>query len=192
MKNYIFFFTLTLIFLIAGAHAAQAQNMGIDYREITPRAAYIPLRNAQSDFWYNSRNASLYQFDRLTRTWGDITHQLNGVTAGYGLKINTATRTGSALTIGIDSSFLQVISANGTLNFPSTAAASSSDLTFEATGAALGDPVCLGVPSVSVVVNSLYTAWVSATNTITVRFTNNHATNAGDPASGIFKVKILK
>jgi len=190
MKNLIFFFAFTLLFLTAGTHTVQAQNLGIDYREVMPR--YTPMKNSQSDFWYNSRKASLYQFDRLTRTWGDISHQLNGVTAGYGLKINAATRTGSALTIGIDSAFLQVISANNTLNFPSTTAASSSDLTFEATGAALGDPVCLGVPSVSVVVNSFYTAWVSAANTITVRFTNNHASNSADPASGIFKVKILK
>jgi len=78
------------------------------------------------------------------------------------------------------------------LNFASTAAGASTDLTITLTGAANGDVVSLGVPNESTSANGLFTAWVSADNTVTVRFSNNDLTNAIDPASGTFRVSILK
>ena len=53
------------------------------------------------------------------------------------------------------------------------------------TGAAAGDAVFLGVPNGSVNANSAVTAWVSAANTVTVRFNNYSAGNI-DPANGTF------
>ncbi len=82
------------------------------------------------------------------------------------------------------------ISATSTLNFPSTTAQSSSDLTISLTGAALGDVVILGTPNGSVNANTSFTAWVSTVNTVTVRF-NNYSSGAVDPAAGDFKVTIL-
>lgn len=81
---------------------------------------------------------------------------------------------------------------DGTLSidFPSTAAQTSNDQTITATGAALGDQVILGVPSVSAVANSCYTAWVSAANTVTIRL-NNYSSAAVDPASGTFNVSVV-
>lgn len=76
------------------------------------------------------------------------------------------------------------------LNFPSTNSGESSDLTITVTGASLGDPVILGVPNGSVLSNSEYSAWVSASNTVTVRFLNTDA-GAQDPASGTFKVAVF-
>jgi len=80
---------------------------------------------------------------------------------------------------------------SGTLDFSSTAAQTSSDLTITVSGAAVGDMVTLGVPNGSVNANSCYTAWVSATNTVSVRF-NNYSSGAIDPASGSFTVFVWK
>lgn len=89
-------------------------------------------------------------------------------------------------------SYTPTIKASATLNFPSTAAGNTSDLTITLTGAVAGEPVILGIDPASVVANTQYTAWVSATNTVTVRFGNLELLTAHDPASGTFKVAIIK
>ena len=78
-----------------------------------------------------------------------------------------------------------------TLDFGNTTAQTSADLTITVTGAAVGDVVMLGTPNAAVNANSAYTAWVSATDTVTVRF-NNYSSGAIDPASGTFKVYVIK
>ena len=65
------------------------------------------------------------------------------------------------VTVGGGTTITAVVTATDTLDFPSAAASSSVDLSMTVTGAVLGDTVALGVPSVSVVANSAYTAWVS-------------------------------
>lgn len=81
---------------------------------------------------------------------------------------------------------------SASLNFPSTNGNSSSDLTISVPGAADGDEVKLGVPISSQVANGFYTAFVSAADTVTVRFTNSNAVTASDPAAGTFKVFVTK
>ncbi len=88
--------------------------------------------------------------------------------------------------------YTPIITATATLNFPSTAGGTSSDLTITLSGAVNGDVVVLGVPNGSTLSNGCFTQWVSASNTVTVRFTNNDAIAALDPASGTFKVTIIK
>lgn len=83
------------------------------------------------------------------------------------------------------------LKASATLDFPSTNAANSSDLTITVTNAALNDMVLLGVPNGSVLANTCYTAFVSAANTVTVRF-NNYSGVAQNPASGTFRVYVIK
>lgn len=89
--------------------------------------------------------------------------------------------------------FLNTMMTGGTvsasLDFPSTAAQSSSDLTVSLTGAAVGDVVSLGNPNPAA--NTFYSATVTAANTVTVRF-NNYSSSAVDPASGIFKLVLIK
>jgi hypothetical protein len=85
----------------------------------------------------------------------------------------------------------KTLTAAATLDFSSTAAQNSSNLTVTITGAADGDAVSLGVPNAAVNDNSSYSAWVSAANTVTVRFTNN-SSGAIDPASGTFRVSVMK
>lgn len=84
------------------------------------------------------------------------------------------------------------ITISQTLDFGSTAAGAATDLTVTATGASVGDAVFLGVPNGSVPNNGTFFAWVSASNVVTVRFANNDATNAKDPASGSYIVKVIK
>lgn len=80
------------------------------------------------------------------------------------------------------------LSGSATLNFPSTASTAVSDLTITVTGAAVGDVVSLGVPNGSVTATATFSAWVSATDTVKVRFSPK-ATE--DPASGTFTVKVF-
>jgi hypothetical protein len=80
---------------------------------------------------------------------------------------------------------------SATLDFGSTATQTSADLTIGIAGVADGDVVSLGVPNASVNANSSYTAWVSATNVVTVRF-NNYSSGSIDPASATFKIRVIK
>jgi hypothetical protein len=93
-----------------------------------------------------------------------------------------------ATTANVMSHFL---TASATLDFISTAAQSSSELNITVTGAADGDVVSVGVPNASNNANSCFTARVSATNTVSVKF-NNYSTGSIDPASGNFKVTVFK
>lgn len=86
----------------------------------------------------------------------------------------------------------RILTGSATLNFGSTAAGASTDLTITVTGAADGDAVMLGVPNGSTVANGVFSAWVSAADTVTVRFSNNDLLTALDPASGTFKVSVNK
>jgi hypothetical protein len=80
------------------------------------------------------------------------------------------------------------------LNFPSTAAGTCEVLTITLTGAAIGDIVDLGVDNASIPdPEYIYpTAWVSATNTVTVKGCNIQTVTALDPASGSFTVAIVR
>jgi hypothetical protein len=85
----------------------------------------------------------------------------------------------------------KIIKASATLNFPSTGAHSGSDLTITATGAAVGDAVTVAPGVAAIVANSCYTAWVSAANTVTVRY-NHYGSGSSDPASAVFNVIVTK
>lgn len=84
-----------------------------------------------------------------------------------------------------------VMTATATLDFPNTSAQSSSDLTISVPGAVDGDVVTLGVPNACMLANSCYTGWVSAPDTVTVRF-NNYSSGAQNPASGTFRAVVTR
>lgn len=79
-----------------------------------------------------------------------------------------------------------------TLDFASTAAGAVTDLTITVTGAADGDVVSLSVPNASQTTTGSFSAWVSATNTVTVRYRIAALVGSEDPASGTFKVTVTK
>lgn len=84
------------------------------------------------------------------------------------------------------------VSASATLNFGSTIAGAATDLTMTVTGAVVGDVVMLGIPSGSVPANGTFVGWVSATNTVTIRYINTDILTTYDPSSGTFKSTVLK
>lgn len=105
---------------------------------------------------------------------------------------DTTVARASAGRISVEGSLVaHVLSATATLDFGSVAAQSFADLTITVTGAATGDCVSLGVPTASVTAGIVYSAWVSATNTVTVR-AHNYTAGPLDPASGSFKAAIVR
>lgn len=128
---------------------------------------------------------------------GDIT-RIKGISYSWPSSKPDTANSGTQLGTGIlevshtgAMSWRQMTVATATLNFPVTATRTSSDITFTVTGATTGDAVSLGVPNAAVLINTCFTAWISAENTVTVRF-NNYDNADKDPASGVFKVMIIK
>lgn len=77
--------------------------------------------------------------------------------------------------------------AAATLNFPNTAAQSSSELTISVAGARASEARAVTVVSTTNPANSCWTAYVSANDVVTVRF-NNYSAGAINPAIGDFSV----
>jgi hypothetical protein len=111
-----------------------------------------------------------------------------GITAGG---TETARFVSTGLSIGSGTPINKVLSATGILDFASTAADAVADLTVTVTGAAVGDVVDLGIPHGSTTATSTFSGWVSAADTVTVRFSHS-AAGAEDPASGTFRVMVTK
>lgn len=87
----------------------------------------------------------------------------------------------------------KTLTATVELDFPDTAAGTASDLTIEVTGASSGDAVYIAVDNASVTSDNIgFWGWVSASNTVTIRFNNNNLVSAVDPASGTFRAVVTK
>lgn len=85
-----------------------------------------------------------------------------------------------------------VLTATATLDFPDTVAGAASDLTMTVTGAVSGDVVTLGVPNGSVPANGTFFGWVSAADTVTIRYANNDLVTAYNPSSGTFRAVVTR
>jgi len=94
-----------------------------------------------------------------------------------------------ATSSGVRYTLAKTLIGSATLDFANTATNLSADLTITVTGATTNDFVIVNPPAVSA--NTCYTAWVSAANTVTVRF-NNYSAASVNPASGTFRVTVLK
>lgn len=87
---------------------------------------------------------------------------------------------------------VKALTGSATLDFPSTSPNSYNDLTITVTGASVGDVVSLGPGVTPGAANTSFFSWVSATNTVTVRFNNADAVTTSDPGSATFKVVVIK
>lgn len=83
-----------------------------------------------------------------------------------------------------------VLRASATLDFPSIAAAGTADLTITVPGAAVGDDAILVNDAAPPNLMS-HVAWVSATDTVTVRARNGTA-GAIDQAPTVYRVIVFK
>lgn len=77
------------------------------------------------------------------------------------------------------------------LDFPNVPANGSLDLGFTLTGAAIGDPVALGIPAAAQIGGVIFTPMVSNTNVITIRCFNFTAAPISVP-SGTYKATVFK
>jgi hypothetical protein len=103
----------------------------------------------------------------------------------------TATTT-SGVTCAVISMPSTFLTGSATLDFPEVYTLTSSDLTISVPGAAVGDPVALGMSVYETSYGSnCFTAWVSAPNTVAVRF-NNYSSGTLNPDPGLFKVVVIK
>ncbi len=112
------------------------------------------------------------------------------VTTGFtsALSLTTVSASTSA-TIGSGTAITKVLGGSATLDFGSTGSGAVADLTITVTGAALNDACSVGVPNGSITATATFTCWVSATNTVSVRFSPK---NTEDPASGTFTVALIR
>src|SRR6185295_4528132 len=122
----------------------------------------------------------------------------SGVTSIYGYKdtlqqVKFRGGGGTTVTKTPDSLYIDIIGPlitnTAVLNFPSTVAGAVSDLTMTVTGAAVGDVVVLGIPAAAITATGVYIGWVSAANTVTIRFSPKATEN---PASATFKATVIK
>lgn len=104
-------------------------------------------------------------------------------------------RSAAGIVLGVDSDGVWVgpgaaikNSATAALDFASIAAAASADLTIALPGAAVGDKVSLGLPAAPAA-GLIFQAFVSATDTVTVRATNITAAPV-DAASATYRVSL--
>lgn len=94
---------------------------------------------------------------------------------------------------GVRYTLAKVLTGSSILDFGATGPGAASNLTVTVTGAAAGDVVSVGVDySTVAVANGSFTGYVSAADTVTIRYTNNDLTTAYNPASATFKVTVTK
>jgi hypothetical protein len=104
----------------------------------------------------------------------------------------TLTSSGATnVTLPLSGTLVSAISAGVTWDCDPVAPTASHSVNIVANGAEDGDAVSLGVPHLVANAGGIYTAWVSATNQVTIKFSNTTGV-AINPPSGDFKVKILK
>lgn len=110
------------------------------------------------------------------------------------LSKSTATISGNSVaTTTLSGAFLPTcLTATATLDFPVTNGGTSSDLTITVTGATDGNVVMIGFGNAAQVTDGVFYGWVSAANTVTIRYANNSIVTAYNPASAIFKATVIK
>lgn len=118
----------------------------------------------------------------------------DGTDAVISASSGTVKVTTGGLTIGTGgSSVSKVLSATATLDFADTAPQATTDLTITVTGAVDGNIVVMGIVNASQPAGACdFRAWVSAADTVTVRFTNNNLVGNINPASGTFRATVIQ
>ncbi|MFM9966717.1 MAG: hypothetical protein ACKV2Q_36555 [Planctomycetaceae bacterium] len=153
--------------------------------------------SGQLDFRVGSTGEMRLTADNLTFENGASDTSIGWSSSGVMNLTATTVACSAALTtvtaaIGASGAVItKVLTGTATLNFGSIAALDTADLTITVTGANAGDSVWLGVPNGSVAADVSYFAWVSASNTVTVRCSNLGAISA-DPASGTFRAVVMQ
>lgn len=98
-----------------------------------------------------------------------------------------------SLTVGGGATVTTLLTVNATLDFPNTPANSAEDVSVTVVGAVAGDAVFVTPPTgvTGTKVNRVFTAWVSATNEVKVRFSNLTAASADLPSSS-YRIVVIR
>ncbi len=90
----------------------------------------------------------------------------------------------------------KILVASDSIDFSSITGIGSLEQTVTVTGAALSDPVTLGIPNAVMTMTNgqfaIYTAYVSAADTVKVRFSNTIPGNTLNPPKALFKIIVHK
>lgn len=163
----------------------------------TPTSGYagtgeVRMKFTDGDSYYFD-GSSLYSFSGIGTLGNDNSHWAGLYTDG--LKFTDGTQGAGKLLVsdanGLASWQTLALTDTATLDFGTIAPNGHQTLTITATGAALSDVVSLGIPNASMSDHASYVAWVSATDTVSVKCFNFDGSSF-DPAAGLFTVKVFK
>jgi hypothetical protein len=186
----------TLSFNVGSAATALTLNSTLSIFQLGTGWIFTPINlgsaTAATYTFNGDNNTGMYSggADQLDFTTGGT--RRGGFNASGNFDTSGSATVVGTLSVGGGATVASFLSATATLDFPSTAAGTASDLTITVTGAALGDTVSVGAPNGSVTTNGGYWGWVSASNTVTVRYMNTNLVTTEDPASGTFRATIVK
>lgn len=160
----------------------------------TPSFANYSFLASSNEVFFNAQSGGLIDFriaDSRKLTLTSSGRFLIGTTSDDGVNLLQVNGTAdvNALLVNNGQIMNRLLSATATLNFGSIAAAASETLTITVTGAQTGDSVALGLPS-SPAAGIVFNAFVSATNTVSVRATNVTGT-AVDPDSATYRATVF-
>lgn len=157
-----------------------------------------------ANVWGGALDVYLYASDGALGIGTAAAKPLNLYTGG-GAAANirmTISATGAAvfngsLAIGNGGVILKTLVASASLTFGSTGSGSATDVTMTVPGAAVDDVVCVGSPAFATTPSSTFGkgtfyGWVSAANTVTIRYQNPADLTARTPGTGTFKVIIFQ
>lgn len=104
-------------------------------------------------------------------------------------------KSSSTIPLSVDKAFRArfgtFLVGRSTLDFGNVLSSSSETKTITVIGAVNGDAVALGVGNSAQAGSGIFTAWVSAADTVSVKFTNNTGGSL-DPGSDLFTVIVYK
>lgn len=105
------------------------------------------------------------------------------------LKTDDAFIAGTSFTIGSGATITGHLSAAVALNFGSIAAGTTAELTATVTGAAVGNVTAIATPNTTIEAGLIWSAYVSAADTVTVRLANV-TSGAIDPANKGWRIDV--
>ena len=85
-----------------------------------------------------------------------------------------------------------ILTGSATLSFGTVAAGNENEQTFSVTGATPGSLVALGIPDSAETTGTVYHAWVSAADTVTVKLSNVNSIGPVTINTQIFKIAVFQ
>lgn len=176
MKKFALLICMWMALIVPGQFTANAQPTNI---------SVIKTGAANND---KTGDTLRIAFGKINTNFSYLTNLVRTITNS----IVQAEITNAAQTASINNLVTNILYGTNTLDFPSTAAGTSSDRTIAVAGATAGNVVSVGAVAATLSTNTSYFGFVSAANVVTVRFCNFNLATAVDPASGVFKVMVTK